>query len=177
MTLDEAREVLGIARGATGARVREAYRIRARHVHPDRHPDADEAERRRLSREFARAREAHDILLLVSPDTEPEEPARAGTAGPDRPPSARSGDGPSSAARPKTRAERRAEEERARPRTPPVASTLRFDDFVRAVDAAGFAVGQRTRRYRDITRIVVWSLLGGAVAAVTAAAVAASLLA
>ena len=54
MTLDEARETLGVVRGASITEIRDAFRRRARDVHPDRHP-AETADRRR---QLARATDA-----------------------------------------------------------------------------------------------------------------------
>lgn len=38
--------------------------------------------------------------------------------------------------------------------------TVRFDEFVRAADAAGFGPGIRTRRWIDWPRIAAWSSAG-----------------
>ena len=43
---------------------------------------------------------------------------------------------------------------------------IRFDEFVRATDAARFGPGGRTRRWIDWPRIIVWSALGAITAAV-----------
>lgn len=161
MTLDEARELLGVSRGAPAALVRERFRLRARDLHPDRHPAADRAEHERLAREFDRARQARDVLLLVAPAAGKNATDDSRGASPD-PASSRSTSsrttkstsspfaGPSQSAQAGPR---------ARVPSPPRAS-LRFDEFVRQSDAAGFGPGPRTRRYHDVTRIVVWSSLG-----------------
>ena len=65
MTLDEARSILGVTRGASHADVRDAFRHRARQVHPDAHPSASAPQRDELAWHFDRAREARDILLLL----------------------------------------------------------------------------------------------------------------
>ncbi|BDV31255.1 hypothetical protein [Microbacterium terricola] len=44
--------------------------------------------------------------------------------------------------------------------------TVRFDEFVRAADAAGFGPGIRTRRWIDWPRIIAWSTVGALVALV-----------
>ena len=157
MTLDEARETLGVTRGASVTEIRDAFRRRAREVHPDRHPSEDDARRRQLGREFDRAREARDILVKFASD-----PARVAAPAP---PSASTP--PSSATAPPPRRERarpRTSECRPRPEAPRV--TVRFDEFVRAADAAGFGPGTRTRRWIDWPRIVAWSTVGALVALV-----------
>lgn len=61
--------------------------------------------------------------------------------------------------------------ERVRPRTSesrprleaPPRVTIRFDEFVRAADAAGFGPGPRTRRWIDLPRIIAWSVVGALV--------------
>ena len=166
MRLDEARGTLGVVRGATVAEIRDAFRRRAREVHPDRHPSADAATRRQLGREFDRAREARDILVAFTNDS-----ARAPASTPDDASSTRS----SAGARPSTSSSAGAStthappprRERARPRTSasrPQAEaprvTIRFDEFVRAADAAGFGPGIRTRRWIDWPRIIAWSTVG-----------------
>ncbi|MCT9821125.1 hypothetical protein N3K63_12635 [Microbacterium sp. W1N] len=50
--------------------------------------------------------------------------------------------------------------------------TIRFDDFVRAADAAGFGPGTRTRRWIDWPRIIAWSLVGALVLLVAGGGVA-----
>ncbi len=172
MTLDEAREALGVSRGASVAEIRDAFRRRAREVHPDRHPSADDARRRHLGREFDRAREAHDILVKFTNDSarraaDAPKGASASTSGvrprPSTPPF--TGASPSSTTAPPPR------RERARPRTsesrPPSEAprvTVRFDEFVRAADATGFGPGARTRRWIDWPRVIAWSTVGALVA-------------
>ncbi|MFJ6680116.1 DnaJ domain-containing protein [Microbacterium sp. NPDC091382] len=161
MTLDEAREALGVARGASVKEVRDAFRRRARDLHPDRHPMASDAERRRLSLAFDRARHARDILVrFVS------TPSGAAASGP----TASSSSARSSTT---TAPPRR---ERARPRTTDSSRrteaprvTVRFDEFVRAADAAGFGPGPRTRRWFDWPRAVAWSSVGVATGAIVGA--------
>lgn len=168
MTLDEARETLGVSRGATAAEIRDAFRRRAREVHPDRHPSETEARRRQLGREFDRAREARDILVKFT-----GEPVR--TATPTRGATTRRSSGTthappttgSAGARPGSSSAPPPPRERARPRTSESRSraeaprvTIRFEDFVKASDAAGFGPGTRTRRWIDWPRIVAWSTVG-----------------
>jgi hypothetical protein len=158
VTLDEARSILGVARGASHASVRDAFRLRARQVHPDSHPTASPAQRSELAREFDRAREARDILLLL-PDGPPVPAPSAGTvppppyrpqAPPPTPPPWRPP--PESAARPPQR-------------------TLRFDEFVRVVDAAGFGPGHRSSPHRDTARLILWSTVGALSAGVLASVI------
>lgn len=174
MTLDEAREALGVTRDASVAEIRDAFRRRAREVHPDRHPSEDDARRRQLGREFDRAREARDILVkFTSNPARVAAPAPTGASTsrsserprPSTPPSA--GTPPSSTSAPPPRRERarpRTSESRPRPEAPRV--TVRFDEFVRAADAAGFGPGIRTRRWIDWPRIIAWTTVGALVAAV-----------
>lgn len=174
MTLDEARDALGVTRGASVAEIRDAFRRRAREVHPDRHPSEDDAKRRQLGREFNRAREARDILVKFTSD-----PARAAASSPPsastpRPSErARPSTAPSASTPPSSASATPPRRERARPRTSesrprPEASrvTVRFDEFVRAADAAGFGPGIRTRRWIDWPRIIAWSIVGALVALV-----------
>jgi hypothetical protein len=44
--------------------------------------------------------------------------------------------------------------------------TVRFDEFVRAADAAGFGPGIRTHRWTDWPRIIAWSTVGALAALV-----------
>jgi hypothetical protein len=187
MTLEEARTILSITHGASQAEVREAFRVVARAVHPDRHPGVDPDQLRRLGRQFDRAREARDVLLLISP-TSATSPASmpaarfssapAGTSGPRI-----SDGGTQTTARPQT--DRGAGEAPAAPRTrrdsrdqkahhassrPSAVPTLRFDEYVRARDAEGFGLGVRTRRYRDMPRLIAWSVVAVAASTVAGAA-------
>lgn len=160
MTLDEAREALGLARGATVKEVRDAFRRRARDLHPDRHPMAADAERRRLSLAFDRARQARDILVTF-------ESTPSASSAPRGPQSSASGSTrPSTTTAPPRR-------ERARPRTSESSRrtgaprvTVRFEEFVRAADAAGFGPGSRTRRWIDWPRAIAWSTVGVAAGAI-----------
>lgn len=175
MTLDEARSILDVKRGATHAMIREAFRRRARDLHPDRHPDVDATEKKRLAAEFARAREARDILLLVAPASAEELSSPFGST-PDA--TSRQSSSTYAGARRSPTAETHArpasEGTTSRSRTPGYASataspprhTLRFEEFVRQVDALGFGPGIRSRRYVDVAPIVAWSVVGFAVAAV-----------
>ena len=43
--------------------LKTAFRMLARHLHPDMHPHAGEFERHRLAVEFAGVRHAYDVLL------------------------------------------------------------------------------------------------------------------
>ena len=151
MTLDEARGHLGVTSAATVDEIRDAFRRRARALHPDLHPDASDVDRARLGREFHNAREARDILIRYLSDPKrrpaPTFPAHAEhtrpSAGPGRAPSGS------------------AESKRT---TPPPRVTMRFDEFVAWTDAAGFGPGVRSPRYVDWTRVIVWSALGVIVA-------------
>lgn len=174
MTLDEAREALGVTRGASVAEIRDAFRRRAREVHPDRHPAEDDAKRRQLGREFDRAREARDILVKFTSDpARVAAPAPTGASTPrssghSRPPTSDVASAPpSSTSAPPPRRERarpRTSESRPQPEAPSV--TVRFQEFVRAADAAGFGPGVRTRRWIDWPRIIAWSTVGTLVALV-----------
>lgn len=174
MTLDEARETLGVSRDASVAEIREAFRRRARAVHPDQHPSEDEARRRQLGREFARAREAHDILVKFTSD--PGRVAAAASGGAATRPSgtthatqtdAGGGARPQTATAPPPPRERaRPRTSESRPRTEAPRVTVRFDEFVRAADAAGFGPGTRTRRWIDWPRVIAWSTVGALVALV-----------
>ena len=162
MTLDEARACLYVSRGATADEIRQAFRRRARIVHPDRHPDAGPDELRTLEAEFNRAREARDILVRFTLD-------------PLRSPS------PESAPRPAPAASR------PTPRTPPpppppapepvpqahpaATVTMRFDEFVAWWDAAGFGPGHRSPLAVDWPRIAAWAALAAAAVAIGGAAV------
>ena len=174
MTLDEAREALGVTRDASVAEIRNAFRRRAREVHPDRHQAEGDARRRQLGREFDRVREARDILVKFTSD-----PARVAAPAPtpasasrsserSRPPTSEAASTPStSTSVPPPRRERarpRTSESRPQPEAPRV--TVRFQDFVRAADAAGFGPGVRTRRWIDWPRIIAWSTVGTLVALV-----------
>lgn len=174
MTLDEAWEALGVTRGASVAEIRDAFRRRAREVHPDRHPAEDDAKRRQLGREFDRAREARDILVKFTSDpARVAAPAPTGASTPrssehSRPPTSDAASAPpSSTSTPPPRRERarpRTSESRPQPEAPRV--TVRFEEFVRAADAAGFGPGVRTRRWIDWPRIIAWSTVGTLVALV-----------
>lgn len=173
MTLDEAREALGVVRGASVAEIRDAFRRRAREVHPDRHPSEDDARRRQLGREFDRAREARDILVKFTNDSARSD-ASASTGSPaSRPTAAPRTTSPSASTAPpsvrnapprRERARPRTSESRPRPEAPRV--TVRFDEFVRAADAAGFGPGIRTRRWIDWPRVIAWSTVGALIALV-----------
>lgn len=174
MTLDEAREVLGVNRGASVAEIRDAFRRRAREVHPDRHPMESEARRRQLGREFDRAREAHDILVRFTSDPARVVPPAGGgtttrssgskhaaqspTAGGARPQTTTAPPPPRERARPRT--------SESRPRAEAPRVTIRFEDFVRASDAEGFGPGKRTRRFIDWPRVVAWSSVGALAAVI-----------
>lgn len=157
MTLDEARSILGVARGASHADVRDAFRHRARQVHPDAHPTASAPQRDELARHFDRAREARDILLLLPERTVVPESAA-------RPAPAPAG-GPAAAAPP---APPSPPPWRPAPETslPPHQRTLRFEEFVQVVDAAGFGPGHRTEPSRGLGRVLVWSVVGAVSAGV-----------
>lgn len=169
MTLDEARTTLGVHRGASIDEIRDAFRRRAREVHPDRHPSASDARRRELGRDFDRAREARDILVRFTGDSaRGGAPAAGGTTPhtsgtrPPTPTGAGAGDrDPTAPPPPRPRARPRTSESRPRSEAPRV--TIRFDEFVRATDAAGFGPGERTPRWIDWPRIIAWSTVGALV--------------
>ncbi|WP_448237116.1 DnaJ domain-containing protein [Microbacterium paulum] len=174
MTLDEAREILAVERGASADEIRDAFRQRARHVHPDRHPTVDDARRRQLGREFDRARAARDILVTFTTGS-----ARVTTPAPAAPSTrtstttgAPSSEGFAGAPRhsattPPPRRERaRPRTSESRPRSEAPRVTIRFDEFVRASDAAGFGDGKRTRRLIDWPRVIAWSTVAAAAALV-----------
>ncbi|WP_197471564.1 DnaJ domain-containing protein [Microbacterium oleivorans] len=152
MTLDEARAYLGVTTAASVEEIRDAFRRRARALHPDLRPDADDADRARLGREFHNAREARDILVRYVSDPLRKEPPRSdeqkptrSSAGPRMVPPTASGS--------------------PQPTPPPPRVTMRFDEYVAWTDAAGFGPGVRSPRYVDWTRVIVWSTLGLVVAA------------
>src|SRR5215207_6981887 len=76
MTLEEARDLLGVGRGASRTDLNRAFQRKARHLHPDMHPDADVEARRRLALGFDELRQARDILLLLA-----DRPRADSTAG------------------------------------------------------------------------------------------------
>lgn len=157
MTLDEARECLSVPRGASVEQVQEAFRSKARLVHPDRHPGAADAERALLSQEFDRARRARDALVSwarQSASTPAAPPAAHPAPSAPTPPRDSPADPP-----PRPRARPRTSETR-RPSPEPERVTMRFEEFVVFSDAAGFGVGQRTRPYTDWPRIIAWSTVG-----------------
>lgn len=163
MTLDEARTYLGLGRDASAADIHRAFRARARQVHPDLHPDAPEVDRARLSSDFDRARAARDALLSWS--TLREHPREATQQARTTPTPA----APTPEAPPRPRARPRTSETRRESAAPRV--TMRFEEFVAFTDAAGFGIGQRTRRTTDWTRIIVWSTLGLVIAGFAGACV------
>ena len=55
--------VLGLGPGASGAEIRQAFRRRAREVHPDRHPKATPEQRAELLRRFAELSRAYHTLV------------------------------------------------------------------------------------------------------------------
>lgn len=147
MTLDEARAHLGVTAAATVDEIRDAFRRRARALHPDLHPNAHPDDRARLGREFNNVREARDILV-----THTSDPLRK--RHPAHQPSAASQQ-TAQAQAPRTEAPRQ-----TTPSSPPPRVTMRFDEFVTWTDTAGFGAGTRTPRYIDWARIIVWSSLG-----------------
>jgi hypothetical protein len=158
MTLDEARTHLGVTAVATVDEIRDAFRRRARALHPDLHPDANPEDRARLGREFNSAREARDILVSYTSD-----PLRKPH------PTHQPSDRPAYASRPQAaRAEPRRQ---ATASAPPPRVTMRFDEFLVWTDTAGFGAGTRSPRYIDWTRIIVWSSLGLLVVGLLAAGI------
>jgi hypothetical protein len=183
MTLDEARRCLDVASGASGDEIREAFRRRAREVHPDRYPGIGPADRKRLEADFDRVREARDILLRYTFDplrtppptapTSPSEPVpssrrayreqqASGTASAPR--VANSGrmtsTWPTGAASGPVHPDSATSEEPPIRRRPAPRVTMRFDEFVAWSDAAGFGAGLRTAFPRDWARVVAWSVVG-----------------
>ena len=185
MTLDEARDCLSVDRGASVEQIQEAFRIRAREVHPDRHPHASPAERTALLAEFDRARRARDALVqwaryantpfqgnapagathhATRATTPPKEPQSEPQPAPDQTREPAPEPPPRQRARPRTSESRRSAPE-------PERVTMRFDEFVAWTDAAGFSIGARSPRYVDWARIIVWSVLGALVAGMAGAIV------
>lgn len=150
MTLDEARACLHVSPGATADDIRQAFRRRARIVHPDRHPDADPDELRALEAEFNRVREARDILVRFTLD-------------PLRSPSPESAPRPAPAtSRPTPRTPRPPPPPAPEPvpqAHPAATVTMRFDEFVAWWDAAGFGPGHRSPLAVEWPRIAAWAAL------------------
>lgn len=164
MTLDEARAHLRVTPAATVEEIRDAFRRRARALHPDLHPNADHDDRARLGREFNSAREARDILIRYTSDPlRKPHPTFQSPAAPKRQPE------PASQARPN--APRTGAPKPPNSSAPPPQVTMRFDEFVAWSDAAGFGAGTRSRRYVDWTRIIVWSTLGVLIAGLVGGAI------
>lgn len=159
MTLDEARMCLAVEQGASATVIREAFRRRAREVHPDRHPDVDAATRAHLAREFDLAREACDILVQFTLQTHESTGTTPATAQTEH-------RKPASPPRPRER--RRTSEQRPM-RGPAPRVTMRFEEFVTWSDAAAFSGNSTVRPWIDWTRIIVWSSLGIVIAAFTGA--------
>jgi hypothetical protein len=153
MTLDEARAQLGVTAAASVEEIRDAFRRRARELHPDLHPHADDAMRARLGQEFSSAREARDILVRYTTDPL-RKPASQHPSPPNPEPSRPTREEPSP---------------RAQTTTAPPRVTMRFDEFVAWTDAAGFGPGVRSPLFVDWTRIIVWSTLGVIIAGVIGA--------
>lgn len=182
MTLDEARDCLSVERGASVEQIQEAFRSRAREVHPDRHPHASPDDRAALSAEFDRARRARDALVqwarYANTPFQGHAPqgATAHTTRTTTPPQSEPQPAPGPTGEPATeplprpRARPRTSESR-RPSPEPERVTMRFDEFVAWTDAAGFSIGARSPRYIDWARIIVWSVLGALVAGMAGAIV------
>lgn len=82
--------VLGVPRDASGALIREAYRERAKRLHPDRDPSPQAAERfRELHQAYATLRDpllrlAYDARFRPPPHPDPRYSARPRQAAPPR---------------------------------------------------------------------------------------------
>ncbi|MDL5351449.1 J domain-containing protein [Microbacterium sp. zg-YB36] len=180
MTLEEARSILNLERGASREEIRKAFQRRAREAHPDRHPGADERARAHHAHEFDRAREARDILLLLVPEPGQQAsrgfPAAAGQTQTPRqaPPASKPPPPASPPPQPGTRRAARAQRPQPAATDRPPRTTLRFDEFVRQTDAGGFGPGVNSRPYHDVVRIVVWSGLALVVCGFAAAIAVAS---
>ncbi len=70
-------EILGVARDASEADVKKAYRQKAKELHPDRNPE----DRKRAEEEFKRVAEAYEVLSDAQKRTQYD---RYGHAGPDQ---------------------------------------------------------------------------------------------
>lgn len=162
MTLDEARACLYVSPGATADEIRQAFRRRARIVHPDRHPDAGPEELRMLEAEFNRAREARDILVRYTLDPlRKPSPAPASRPAP-------------AASRPTPRPQPQPRASAPQPAPQPQRAatlTMRFDEFVAWWDAAGFGPGHRSPLVVVWPRIAGWAALAAAVVAIGGAVV------
>ncbi|MFH8250203.1 DnaJ domain-containing protein [Microbacterium sp. B2969] len=156
MTLDEARQCLDLEHGATVDEIRQAFRRRARIVHPDRHPDAGPEELRTLEAEFDRAREARDILIRFTQDpraTVSPQPAA-------RPAPAASRPAPRATPAPQTTPRARRPAPGPAPQAHAVPVTLRYEEFVAWWDAAGFGPGHRSPFRVAWSRIAAWTAVG-----------------
>jgi hypothetical protein len=153
MTLDEARTHLGVTPVATVEEIRDAFRRRARELHPDLHPEADLIARAHLAQKFDAVREARDILVRYTADPLRKPPPTNRRPRPEQKPTFARTEQPSS-------------EERKAPRV-----TMRFDEFVAWADAAGFGAGSRSSRYVDWVRIIAWSSLLAVTLAIVGGAV------
>lgn len=177
MTIDEARTCLGLGRDAGVQEIREAFRVRAREVHPDRHPDADPYGRRRLELEFDRARTARDLLVTHVGDTgrmpAPSATAASRSAQPEASSRRAYRESQTAQPRPSTRPRPRTAPLRTAPplADPPPRVTLRFDEFVQWTDGLGFSTGRVAPRPIDWTRVAIWSATGAAVLIVATAGV------
>jgi DnaJ domain len=156
MTLEEARRYLDLQRGATVEEIRQAFRRRARMVHPDRHPDAGPDELRTLEAEFNRAREARDILVRFTLD--PRHTASPEPAPRPAPAASRPAPRPTPTPQPTAPTHRPAASRAPQAHQVPVA--MQYDEFVAWWDAAGFGPGHRSRFRVAWTRIAVWAALG-----------------
>ena len=65
---------LGVAPDAPNSLVSRVYREKARALHPDRHPQADAAERRRLTDEMAVLNVMLEIIREARSEAEPKSP-------------------------------------------------------------------------------------------------------